>query len=104
MKKRATFTVDEDVFEELKFVPRGFSVSEFVSFMLRGMLQELKGGRVTSQEGFEKWVESDPELKRIREAMREAWGPTVWKAEDKVKEVTENVRKKLGDAKKRKNV
>jgi len=49
------------------------------------------------QKEFEKWINSDPELKRIREGMREAWGPTVWKAADKVidtkKKVTGKIKK-----------
>lgn len=99
MKKRATFTVDEDVFEELKMVPRGFSVSEFVSFMLKGMLKEISGGvtgkGMMSKEEFEKWINSDPELKKVREAIRESWGPTVYP-------VVDGVKKKLGRPSKKK--
>ena len=104
MKKRVTFTVDEDVFEELKFVPRGFSVSEFVSFMLRGMLKELGQGRIFSQEEFEEWVNSDPKLKKVREGMREAWGPTVWKAADKVIDAKKKVKGKIKSIRGKKNV
>ena len=93
MKKRASFTIDEDVIEGLKLVPRGVSVSEFVNFMLKGLLAELKGANVAfgTREEYEKWVNSDPELKRIREALREAWGPPVWKVADKLTEVKVNV-------------
>ena len=41
MKKRVTFTVDEDVFESLRMLPRGMSVSDYVNFMLRGMVEVL---------------------------------------------------------------
>jgi len=95
MRKKLTLSIDDDVYEGLQEVPRKFSVSDFVSFMLRGMLQEFKGGRVAfDQKEFERWVNSDPELKRIRQGIREAWGPTVWKAEDKMKAVIENIKKK----------
>ncbi len=96
MRKKLTLSIDDDVYEGLQEVPRKFSVSDFVSFMLRGMLQEFKGGRIAfDQKEFEKWVKSDPELKRIREGIREAWGPTVWKVGDKVKAVKENIQKKV---------
>lgn len=98
MKKRATFTIDEDVFEGLKMVPRSFSVSEFVSFMLRGMLKEMASGMsgkgMMSQEEFEKWVSSDPELKKVREGIRESLGPFVYPVVDKVKEATKKSGKK----------
>jgi predicted CopG family antitoxin len=96
MRRKLTLSIDDDVYEGLQEVPRKFSVSDFVSFMLRGMLQEFKGGRVAfDQEKFEKWIKSDPELKRIREGIREAWGPSVWKAQDKATEVKEIIKKKI---------
>jgi len=94
MKKRIALSIDEDIYDGLKFVPRGFSVSDFVGFMLRGMINELKHGFTTRQE-FEAWVDSDPELKRIRKAMRDAWGPTVWKATDKVVDTKKKVTGKI---------
>jgi len=101
MKKRVTFTVDEDVFEKLKYVPRGFSVSEFVSFMLKGMLEEVHGGFKT-QEDFNKWVNSDPELKKVREGLREAWGPSFWKAQDKVAVLKKDINDKISTVRKKK--
>jgi len=83
MKKRIALTVDEDIYDGLKFVPRGFSVSEFVSFMLRGMLKELQG-KFPTQDDFEKWVNSDPEFKQIREAMKESWGPSIEKVDNAI--------------------
>lgn len=104
MRKKLTLSIDDDVYEGLQEVPRKFSVSDFVSFMLRGMLQEFKGSRVAfDQEEFEKWVNSNPELKRIREGIREAWGPTVWKAQDKLKGVKTGVKEKLRVAAKKKD-
>ena len=96
MKKRIALSVDEDIYEQLKFVPRGFSVSDFVSFMLRGMLQEVKNGRIFNEEEFEKWLNSDPELKRIREGIREAWGPTLYPVIDKINTVADKMKAKVG--------
>lgn len=45
-----------------------------------------------SQEQFEEWVKSDPELKRIREGIREAWGPTL----NPVIEKIDNLKAKVG--------
>jgi predicted CopG family antitoxin len=96
MRKKLTLSIDDDVYEGLQEVPRKFSVSDFVSFMLRGMLKEFKGGRIAfDQKEFEKWIKSDPELKRIREGIREAWGPTVWKAADKVIDAKKKVTGKI---------
>ena len=57
MKKRATFTIDEDVFERLRMLPRGISVSEFVNDMLKGLVNVLHVG-MTPDEMAE--FESDP--------------------------------------------
>lgn len=99
MKKRIAISVDDDVYEELKMVPRGFSVSDFVSFMLRGISNEIargiSGKGMMSKEEFEKWVNSDLELKRVREGIRDSWGPTVYP-------VVDGVKKKLGRPSKKK--
>jgi len=104
MRRKLTLSIDDDVYEGLLEVPRKFSISDFVSFMLRGMLQEFKKGRIFNQEEFEKWVNSDPELKRIRQGMREAWGPTVWKAADKVIDAKKKVKGKIKSIGGKKNV
>jgi predicted CopG family antitoxin len=104
MRRKLTLSIDDDVYEGLQEVPRKFSVSDFVSFMLRGMLQEFKRGRIAfDQKEFEKWVKSDPELKRIREGIREAWGPTVWKAAAKVKDAKDGLQGKVKNIKRGKN-
>jgi predicted CopG family antitoxin len=93
MRKKLTLSIDEDVYRELKFVPRGFSVSEFVTFMLKGMLKELQG-KFPHQEEFEKWVNSDPELKRIREGIKEAWGPAIEKVDKTIEKVKRSIKPK----------
>ena len=100
MRKKLTLSIDEDVYKELQYVPRGFSVSEFVSFMLRGMLKEIGQGRVFNQKEFEKWVDSDPQLKKVREGMREAWGPTLNPVIEKIDAVTDGLKAKVGIKKK----
>jgi len=95
MRKKLTISIDEGVYRELKRIPRGFSVSEFVSFMLKVMVREAKGSFRT-QEDFEKWVNSDPELKKVREGIREAWGPTLFPVIDKMDELADKVKAKVG--------
>ena len=93
MRKKLTLSIDEDVYRELKFVPRGFSVSEFVSFMLKGMLKELQG-KFSTQKEFEAWVNSDAELKKVREGIKEAWGPSIEKIDNAVENVKNVVKPK----------
>ena len=99
MRRKLTLSIDEDVYRELQSVPRGFSVSEFVSFMLRAMLKEFRGN-FSTQEEFEKWVASDPQLKRVREGIKEAWGPTLFPSIDKIDAVTDELKAKVGIKKK----
>lgn len=54
----------------------------------------MSGKGMMSQEEFEKWVNSDPELKKVREAIRESWGPVVYPVVDKVKKVGRSSKKK----------
>ncbi len=63
MKKRVTFTVDEDVYEGLKQVPRGVSVSEIVSWLLRAVITDIQG---MPDEEFKKFMENDPRGKEVR--------------------------------------
>ena len=99
MRRKLTLSIDEDVYKALKSVPRGFSVSQFVSYMLRGIIREIGTGGM-SEEQFEEWINSDPELKKVREGIREAWGPTLWPIIDKIDGVTDNLKSKVGIKKK----
>lgn len=85
MKKRVTFTVDEDVYEGLKQVPRGVSVSEIVSWLLRAVITDIQG---MSDEEFRKFMESDPRGKEVRNYLQDKLLPffdTVDSGVDKVK-------------------
>jgi len=53
-----------------------------------------------SQEQFEEWVNSDPELKRIREGIKEAWGPTLRPVLKKIDSVTDQLKATVGVKKK----
>jgi predicted CopG family antitoxin len=95
MRRKLTLSIDEEVYRRLKSVPRGFSVSEFVSFMLKAMLKEFRGN-FSTQEEFEKWVAGDPQLERVREGIKEAWGPTLFPVIDKIDAVTDKMKANVG--------
>ena len=88
MKKRVTFSVDEDVFEGLKEVPRGVSVSEVVSWFLRAIITDIQG---ISDEEFRKFMDSDPRGKEVRKYLQEKLLPVL----DKVDGGVGNVKKTL---------
>ncbi len=92
MKKRVTFTVDEDVYEGLNKMPRGVSVSEMVSWFLKALITDMQG---MSDEEFKKLMESDPRGREVRKYLRKKIGP----AFDKLEENVEGVKEGLGTKK-----
>ena len=74
MKKRATFTIDEDVFNRLKLLPRGISMSEFVNDMLKGLVNVLHVG-MSPEEIAEFESESAPpdQILGVREWVEYGW-------------------------------
>jgi predicted CopG family antitoxin len=75
VKKKLTLTIDDDVYAGLKDIPRGVSISEIVSWILKGMIEDIKKGRQQTQEEFDEWVESTPEGRDFRERFVEKYGP-----------------------------
>ncbi len=75
MKKRVTLTIDADVYKQLQDLPRKVSISEVVSWMLKGMMQDIKAGKMLTDEEFKQWVESTPEGKEFRKKLRGEYGP-----------------------------
>ena len=69
-------TIDADVYDELKDLPRKVSLSEIVSWVLKAMLEDIKKGRELTQEEFDEWVESTPEGRDFRERLISNYGPT----------------------------
>ncbi|OGW47347.1 MAG: hypothetical protein A2Y66_01035 [Nitrospirae bacterium RBG_13_41_22] len=88
MKKRVTFTVDEDVYEGLKDVPRGVSVSEVVSWMLRALITDIQG---MSDEDFKKLMDSDPRGKEVRKLLQKKLGPVVDKVDSKIEKMSNSL-------------
>jgi len=74
VKKRVTFTVDEDVYEGLQQIPRGVSVSEIISWVLKAMIEDIKKGRELTQEEFDEWMEGTPEGKDYKNRFINKYG------------------------------
>ena len=85
MKKRVAFSVDEDVYDGLKQVPRGISVSEVVNWLLRALITDIQG---MPDEEFRKFMENDPRGKEVRKYLQDKLLPffdTVDSGVEKVK-------------------
>ena len=78
-----TMSLDADVYRQIQEdLPRGVSVSEIVSWILKAMFEDIKKGRELTQEEFDEWVESTPEGRDFRERLITAYGPTFKKIKD----------------------
>ena len=93
MKKRVTFTVDEDVYEGLKQVPRGVSVSEIVCWLLRAVITDIQG---MSDEEFKKFMENDPRGKEVREYLQDKLLPFFDTVDSGVEKVKKTLKPKKG--------
>lgn len=91
MRKKLTLTIDSDVYDMIKELPRKVSISEVVSFVLKAMYQDLKKGRELTQEEMDAWIESSPELKEFRERLQEHWGPGIRKIDETVEKIKSTV-------------
>ena len=97
MRKQITLTIDADVYNGLQDLPRKVSVSEVASWMLKIFTEQYKMGRELTQEEFEEIIKRTPGGADFRERFRE--DPTVKKIaaiDDKVTEVVEHVKRKVG--------
>jgi len=93
MKKRVTFTVDEDVYEGLKQVPRGVSVSEIVSWLLRAVITDIQG---MSDGEFKKFMENDPRGKEVRNYLQDKLLPFFDTVDSGVEKVKKTLKPKKG--------
>lgn len=95
MKRRLNITIDDDVYDMIKELPRKVSISEVISWFLKSMLEDIKRGGLT-QEEFEKWVESTPEGRDFRERGREQFGPTIRKMDVSIEKLKKAVKPRKG--------
>jgi len=99
MRKKLTLTIDADVYDMIKELPRKVSISEFVSWMLKGMYEDIKKGRELTQEEVTAWIEKTPEGRDFRERLKEHWGPTL----DKIDNTLNGVKEKITPKRKNKS-
>jgi hypothetical protein len=91
MRKKITLSIDPEVYDLIKELPRKVSISEVISWFLKSMLEDIKKGGL-SQEEFEKWVMSTPEGRDFRERAREQFGPSVSKMEASIEKLKKTVK------------
>jgi len=84
MRKKITLSLDPDVYDALQELPRKVSISEFISWCVKSAFEDIRRGHVMSDEEFKKWLESSPEAKEFRDRLKEQWGPTARKIDDKL--------------------
>lgn len=84
MRKKLTLTIDGDVYDELQMLSRRISVSEFVSGLLRILVQESNRNRMDGGELFE-FINNYPGGGRhFKEILIERWGPTIFSIYEKM--------------------
>lgn len=88
MKKKLTLTIDEDVYELMGELPRKVSVSEIVTWVLKGIITDIQG---MSDEEFRKLMDSDPRGREVHAFLKDKIGPFV----DKVESGMESVKRPL---------
>lgn len=103
MKKRVTFTVDEEVYEGLKQIPRGVSVSEIVNWCLRSIIEDLKPNGMSDEE-FVNFMDSDPRRREVRLYMKEKLAPIICPTLEAVEAIKNKTKHKLLSKRKLKNV
>ena len=93
MKKRVAFSVDEDVYDGLKQVPRGISVSEVVNWLLRALITDIQG---MPDEEFRKFMENDPRGKEVRNYLQDKLLPFFDTVDSGVEKVKKTLKPKKG--------
>lgn len=91
MRKKLTLTIDADVYDMIKELPRKVSISEVVSYILKAAFQDLKKGRELTDEELHQWIDSSPELSDFRERLTEHWGPNLKKIDSSIEKVKKTV-------------
>jgi hypothetical protein len=92
MKKKITLSIDSDVFDKLKDLPRKVPVSELVNWVLRAMLQDVKKGKELTSEELRAYVKQTPEGRDFLGRFDESLGP---KIEHLIEEVN-SIKKAIG--------
>jgi hypothetical protein len=101
MRKQITLTIDSEVYDKIKDTPMKVSISEVVSWVLKGMVEDLKKGREMTSAEVKAWMEQTAEGKDFRDRLIAHWGPTIYAIEDSLGNIKDKIKPK-GSAKKKK--
>ena len=91
MKRKINLTIPEDLYAELERLPRGVSISEVASFLLRCYMETVKKRREINDEEFDAIIE-EMGGEAFKERMKIGLGPTI----DKMDWVGEKIKDALG--------
>lgn len=91
MKKKLTLTIDEDVYEQMGELPRKVSVSEIVTWVLKGIITDIQG---MPDEEFRKLMDSDPRGREVHAFLKDRIGPFVDKVESGIESVKRPLKKR----------
>jgi len=91
MRKKLTLTIDSDVYDVIKELPRKVSISEVFSYIMKAMYQDIKKGGELSQDELQAWIDSDPKLRDFQERLIEHWGPGAERIDNAVQQVKKAV-------------
>ena len=94
MRKKLTLTIDPEVYDLIKELPRKVSISELVSWALKGVFEDIKKGRVLTQEEFDVWIRKTPEGRDFKERAREHLGPKIRKMDASIEKVKKTIKPK----------
>lgn len=91
MKRKLTLTIDEDVYTDMGELPRKVSVSEIVTWVLKGIITDIQG---MPDEEFRKLMDSDPRGREVHAFLKGKLAPFVEKVESVIESRKKSSRKK----------
>lgn len=86
-KGRIQVTIDEDLYQGIKKLPREVSVSEVINLLLKMAIEEVKLGREMSDKEVNEWFRKDPQRLKVRMYMQEKLGPYIEVLDEAIEKV-----------------
>ncbi len=79
MRKKLTLTIDSDVYDQIKDLPRDVSISEIVSWLLKIAMEEIKIDKRMTAKELHEWLDSTPEGMNYKHRFNERYKPAIQK-------------------------
>lgn len=76
-KERLQITIDKDLYEAIKKLPREISVSDVFNILLKVAIEEIKLGHEMSDKELIRWSEKDKYRKEVRKYLQKRLGPYI---------------------------